>query len=90
MTENQSETLFGSLNYQLAPKTELFGDLMLGFNTKKNNTRGPIWTSEAANGNYFLNKNTGGYESWCTVASRGKKSAARYATIASRTTLPGM
>ncbi|MFC5472956.1 TonB-dependent receptor plug domain-containing protein [Paraherbaspirillum soli] len=63
-TQNQSENAFGSLNYQLSGKTELFGDLMLGFNSTQNNTRGPSWNSEAANGGYFFNQNTGGYESW--------------------------
>ncbi|HWW06008.1 TonB-dependent receptor [Collimonas sp.] len=64
MTQNESENLFGSLRYQLSSKTELFSDLMLGFNSTENNTRGPNWTSEAANGSYFYNQNSGVNESW--------------------------
>ncbi|MDP5007437.1 MAG: TonB-dependent receptor plug domain-containing protein, partial [Glaciimonas sp.] len=63
-TENKSENLYGALRYQLSPKTEIFSDLMLGFNTTKNNTRGPSWTSEVAGNGYFYNQNTGNNEAW--------------------------
>lgn len=64
MTQNESENLFGSLSYQLTPKTEVFSDLMLGFNATQNNTRGPNWTSEGGGSSYFYNQNTGANESW--------------------------
>jgi outer membrane receptor protein involved in Fe transport len=64
MTQNESENLYGSLSYQLTPKTEIFSDLMLGFNSTQNNTRGPSWTSEAVGNSYFFNQNSGANESW--------------------------
>ncbi|WP_211442892.1 TonB-dependent receptor domain-containing protein [Collimonas humicola] len=64
MTQNESENLFGSLTYQLTPKTEVFSDLMLGFNATQNNTRGPNWTSEGGGNGYFYNQNSGANESW--------------------------
>ncbi len=66
-TANQSENLYGALTYQLSgisPKTEVFSDFMVGFNSTKNNTRGPNWTSEGAGNGYFYNQNTGNDESW--------------------------
>jgi iron complex outermembrane recepter protein len=64
MTQNESKNLFGSLTYQLTPTTEVFSDLMLGFNNTENNTRGPNWTSEGGGNSYFFNQNTGADESW--------------------------
>jgi len=64
MTQNESKNLFGSLTYQLTPTTELFSDLMIGFNSTENNTRGPNWTSEGGGNSYFFNQNTGADESW--------------------------
>ncbi|WP_245774125.1 TonB-dependent receptor plug domain-containing protein [Rugamonas rubra] len=63
-TKNSSQNFFGSLNYELPGGTVLFGDLLLASNKSENNTRGPAWTSASTAGNYFLNKNTGVYETW--------------------------
>ncbi|WP_223879256.1 TonB-dependent receptor plug domain-containing protein [Chitinimonas arctica] len=63
-TENHSENLFGGLNYAVNERTNLFGELALGFNTTRNNTRGPSWTSEAAGNGYFFNRDSGRNEVW--------------------------
>ncbi len=63
-TGNQGENLYGRLNYDLNDQTQLFGTVLLGWNRTWNNTRGPTWTSEQATTSYFLNENTGDYESW--------------------------
>ncbi|WP_457817438.1 hypothetical protein, partial [Staphylococcus aureus] len=56
--------LYGRIKYELASDTELFGNLILGWNHIWNDTRGPNWTSDDATTGYFLNQNTGDYESW--------------------------
>jgi iron complex outermembrane recepter protein len=61
---NQSENLYGRLKYDLNEQTSLFGDALLGWNDTWNNTRGPIWISDQATTEYFLNQNTGDYEEW--------------------------
>lgn len=63
-TKNESQNLFGSLNYALSPETTLFADFLIGNNATANNTRGPSWTSSSLNGGYFLNRNTNAYETW--------------------------
>lgn len=63
-TGNQGENLYGRIKYELASDTELFGNLILGWNHIWNDTRGPNWTSDDATTGYFLNQNTGDYESW--------------------------
>ncbi|MBB5191587.1 iron complex outermembrane receptor protein [Silvimonas terrae] len=63
-TANQSENLYGGFDYRLTDSTTLFGNVMLGWNHTTNNTRGPSWTSLGATSGYFLNQNTGDYESW--------------------------
>ena len=63
-TLNQSENGYFSLDYALNEHTQLFGNLLFGFNHTENNTRGPSWTSAANSSSYFLNQATGGYESW--------------------------
>jgi len=63
-TLNQSENGYFSLDYTLNEHTQLFGNLLFGFNHTENNTRGPSWTSAANSTGYFLNQATGGYESW--------------------------
>ena len=63
-TGNQSENLYGRLKYQLTNDTQLFGNVLLGWNRTWNNTRGPTWISDQATTSYFLNQNTGDYESW--------------------------
>jgi iron complex outermembrane receptor protein len=63
-TKNNSENVFGSANYALTPETTLFGELLVGSNRTANNTRGPSWTSDSLNNGYFLNQNTGNYETW--------------------------
>ena len=63
-TGNQGENLYGNLKYDLNSNTHLFGDTLLSWNHIWNNTRGPSWTSDAATTGYFLNQNTGDYESW--------------------------
>ena len=45
---NQSENLYGSINYELNEHTQLFGDVLLGWNRTWNNTRGPTWISNQA------------------------------------------
>lgn len=63
-TGNQAENLYGSAKYELNSGTRLFGDVILGWNHIWNNTRGPGWTSDGATTGYFLNQDTGDYESW--------------------------
>ncbi|GGY26683.1 TonB-dependent receptor plug domain-containing protein [Paludibacterium paludis] len=63
-TKNASQNYYAGAHYALNESTDLFGDLLLGFNATENNTRGPSWTSAAANSGYFLNQNTGVYEVW--------------------------
>jgi len=63
-TGNQSENLFGRLNYDLTDQTHLFGTVLIGWNRTWNNTRGPLWISEQQGNGYFLNQNTGDYEAW--------------------------
>jgi iron complex outermembrane receptor protein len=63
-TGNQGENLYGSLKYDLNPSMHLFGDTLLSWNHIWNNTRGPSWISDQATTGYFLNQNTGDYESW--------------------------
>ncbi|CDG85620.1 TonB-dependent receptor plug domain-containing protein [Janthinobacterium agaricidamnosum] len=68
-TKNESQNLFGSLNYELTPEQTLFADILIGNNATANNTRGPSWTSSSTNGAYFLNKNTNNYETWTRYIS---------------------
>jgi iron complex outermembrane receptor protein len=63
-TGNQSENFYGRLKYQLNEKTQLFGDVLLGWNDIWNNTREPTWISNKGGAGYFLNQNTGDYEQW--------------------------
>lgn len=63
-TGNQGENFFGSVKYALNADTVLFGDVVLAWNHIWNNTRGASWTSDNATTGYFLNQNTGDYESW--------------------------
>ncbi|KIA81231.1 TonB-dependent receptor [Chromobacterium piscinae] len=63
-TGQATQNGFFSANYLLNPHAEFFSDAMLGFKRTENNTRGPSWTAAAGQGNYFLNQNTGNYESW--------------------------
>jgi iron complex outermembrane receptor protein len=68
-TGNQGENLYGSLKYELNSQTQLFGNVLLGWNHVWNNTRGPTWTSDYATTGYFVNQNTGDYESWSRAFS---------------------
>jgi iron complex outermembrane receptor protein len=63
-TGNQGENLYGSLKYDVDSHTRLFGNVLLGWNHIWNNTRGPTWTSDYATTGYFVNQNTGDYETW--------------------------
>ena len=63
-TGNQAENFYGNLKYALSSSTDVFGDVILGWNHIWNNTRGQSWTSDAATTGYFLNQDTGDYESW--------------------------
>ncbi|WP_157288368.1 TonB-dependent receptor plug domain-containing protein [Uliginosibacterium gangwonense] len=63
-TKNDSQNAYAGLNYELSDAATLFADLMVGFNSTQNNTRGPTWTSDAAGAGYFLNQSTGHYEVW--------------------------
>lgn len=63
-TGNQAENVYGSAKYALSSSTDLFGDVVLGWNHIWNNTRGASWTSDGATTGYFLNQDTGDYESW--------------------------
>ncbi|MBV7538631.1 TonB-dependent receptor [Duganella sp. sic0402] len=64
MTKNSSQNAFGSLNYELSPNTTLYAEALFGQNRSINNTRGPSWTSRQLSDSYFLNQNTGSYETW--------------------------
>jgi iron complex outermembrane recepter protein len=63
-TGNQGENLYGRIRYELNEHAQIFGDLLLGWNSTWNNTRGPIWQSDLGGAGYFLNQNTGDYEEW--------------------------
>ena len=63
-TGNQGENVYGALKYDLNPHAQLFGNLLLYWNHIWNNTRRASWTSDLATTGYFLNQNTGDYESW--------------------------
>lgn len=63
-TGNRSTNLATVLNYALNPSTELFAEALFGFNKTDNNTRGPSWTSAAANGSFFVNQQSGKLETW--------------------------
>jgi outer membrane receptor protein involved in Fe transport len=63
-TGNQSENFYGRLKYELNDHTQLFGDVLLGWNDIWNNTRVPLWISDQGGAGYFLNQNTGDYEEW--------------------------
>jgi iron complex outermembrane receptor protein len=63
-TGNESENLYASAEYALSDTVTLFANVIGGLNRTENNTRGPSWTSVAANGGFFLNQNTGNYEVW--------------------------
>src|SRR6185369_9033076 len=64
LTGNEAQDLYASAKYTLTDHATLFGDVILNINRIQNNTRGPIWTSAAASGGFFLNQNTGAYEAW--------------------------
>ena len=61
---NQSENAYGKVKYELNDHTQLFGDVLLGWDHIWNNTRGPTWISDQGGAGYFLNQNTGDYEEW--------------------------
>jgi iron complex outermembrane receptor protein len=63
-THNISRNAFGSASYELDKDTTLFTDVLLSHNDTQNNTRGPSWTSNSTGAGYFLNQNTGHYETW--------------------------
>lgn len=63
-TGNRSANLAGLATYALNPTTELFGEVLLGWTSTENNTRGPSWTSGAATTGYFRNATTGRLETW--------------------------
>lgn len=63
-TANDSENLYGGLEYRLSDKATLFGNASVSWNQTKNNTRGPTWTSAAATTGYFFDQNTGANEVW--------------------------
>ncbi|MEC5158993.1 MULTISPECIES: TonB-dependent receptor plug domain-containing protein [unclassified Janthinobacterium] len=67
--QNKSQNFSGSVNYELAPETALYGDVLLGKNKTENSTRGPSWTSASTNGSYFLNQNSNAYEAWTRYIS---------------------
>ena len=64
LTGNEAQDVYASAKYTLTDHATLFGDVILNINRIQNNTRGPIWTSAAASGGFFLNQNTGAYEAW--------------------------
>ncbi|HEY9102672.1 TonB-dependent receptor domain-containing protein [Chitinimonas sp.] len=63
-TGNESQNGYLGLNYTLDAHTTLFGDVAVGLNRTKNNTRGPSWTSDLAGNGYIYNQNTQAYEVW--------------------------
>jgi len=63
-TGNDSGNLYGRLKYELNDTTRLFSSVLLGWNRTWNNTRTPLWISDQATTSYFLNQNSGNYESW--------------------------
>lgn len=63
-TGNESQNLYGGLEYRLNDKTTLFGTASVAWNQTTNNTRGPSWTSAAATTGYFFNQTTGADEVW--------------------------
>ncbi len=63
-TGNQAENFYGNIKYALSSSTDVFGDVILGWNHIWNNTRGQSWTSDGSTTGYFLNQDTGDYESW--------------------------
>lgn len=68
-TENHSQNVFGSANYELSPETTLFADVLFGHNKTSNNTRGPSWTSDSTGNGYFYNANSRTYETWARYIS---------------------
>jgi iron complex outermembrane receptor protein len=63
-TGNQAENFYGNIKYALSSSTDLFTNVLLGWNHIWNNTSGQSWTSDSESTGYFLNQNTGDYESW--------------------------
>jgi iron complex outermembrane recepter protein len=63
-TGRESENLYGEAKYELNDHANLFGDVVVGWNKVKNNTRGPSWTSLLASSGYFFNQNSAANESW--------------------------
>lgn len=63
-TGNQGENFYGGAKYELTEHVELFGNVLLAWNHIWNNTLAPTWTSDISTTGYFLNQNTGDYESW--------------------------
>ncbi|MEJ0002831.1 MAG: TonB-dependent receptor [Pararobbsia sp.] len=63
-TGNESQNLYGGLQYRLNDKTTLFTTASIAWDQTTNNTRGPSWTSAAASTGYFFNQTTGADEVW--------------------------
>ena len=63
-TANESQNAYGALNFELNSTTTLFANAILAFNRTENNTRGPNWTSAAANDGFFFNQSSGNNEVW--------------------------
>jgi iron complex outermembrane receptor protein len=63
-TGNDSANLYSSAKFALNDDVSLFADIIAGQNRTENNTRGPTWTSVAANSGFFFNQNTGNNEVW--------------------------
>ena len=61
-TGNQAENFYGNIKYALSSSTDVFGDVILGWNHIWNNTRGQSWTSDGSTTGYFLDQDTGDYE----------------------------
>jgi iron complex outermembrane receptor protein len=99
-THNISKNAFGSASYALDEDTTLFADVLLGHNDTQNNTRGPSWTSASLGAGYFLNQNSGHYETWNRYMSpeemggvsrynRTWQDSAGAATLGARGRIPG-
>jgi outer membrane receptor protein involved in Fe transport len=63
-TENSSQNLYVAANYAFNEHAVAYASAIAGWNDTRNNTRGPSWTSDAANNGFFLNATTGNYEVW--------------------------
>lgn len=63
-TADNSENIYGGLEYRISDKATLFSNASVAWNQTKNNTRGPSWTSAAATTGYFYDQTTGANETW--------------------------